>query len=146
MYKDPENHRANARRWYWKNKDKRESYVEDNRVFYSMYSHLYQLAFPEKTSVTRVKYAKNNPDKINAKKAMRRARELGATIGNKKDIDAVYARARELQKRGWREIHVHHKIPLVPNGAHSADNLQILTGFDHRAIHSNPSHKPIVVF
>ncbi len=79
------------------------------------------------------KWRKNNPGKVNAQTARRRAQQFLATPkwANAKKIREIYITARCLKKH-----HVDHIVPLNSSlvcGLHCEDNLQILTGAKNRA-------------
>lgn len=83
-------------------------------------------------------YSKNNPAKIVAKAARRRAMKLQATPSwaSKAYIDIFYEMAKDEELRTGRKVHVDHIVPLnsdIVCGLHCEDNLQLLFQEDNGA-------------
>lgn len=81
-------------------------------------------------------YSQANPDKICAKSAKRRAWRLKATPkwANQERIQALYTKAKEMQKETGIEYHLDHMVPLnsrFVSGLHCEHNLQILPGSEN---------------
>jgi 5-methylcytosine-specific restriction endonuclease McrA len=93
----------------------------------------WRAAHPEKVSARRAAYYAAHPEKACAKTAKRRARKAAATVGDPKDIAAVYAAAKAPRVRcvycgKWvpkGERHVDHVHPLSKGGEHSGRNLVV---------------------
>ncbi len=76
-------------------------------------------------------WAKNNPEKVLAKAAKRRATKLGQTPEMNKaelvEIESMYM-YNEIMLGDW---HVDHIQPLAAGGLHHPSNLQVLSKFDN---------------
>jgi hypothetical protein len=83
---------------------------------------------PERRRVIWQRWAQNNPDKINANAARRRARKLNAIPPDADHdmIDAIYALARAVTEETGEQWTVEHHIPLALGGLHCPSNLTLL--------------------
>lgn len=130
-----------------KRRDERISYYYKNKVASSEYARKRREQFPEKISETNQKWRAINRDRIKASKAkwdrenptrrryhssLRRARLRMATIGNmpKNIIEILFNE----QKGNCAccgvplvKYHLDHIHPLSKGGAHSKENVQLLT-------------------
>lgn len=119
---------------YYRTSEKHAAYRvrPDIKERESKYNRAYRKANPEFVARLFSEWVKNNPGKAAARIQLRRAREIGATVGDLKEIEEFYHKVRtakivvchwckkEVQK-GNR--HVDHKIPLSKGGKHCVTNL-----------------------
>ena len=75
---------------------------------------------------------------------MYQAKKRGATAGDLKTIQAIYAKAAKYQR--WIKVCVDHIIPISKGGAHIADNLQIIYASENLAKNCSLNYKPRVIF
>jgi hypothetical protein len=88
----------------------------------------------------------NNPEKVNACNALRRARKRHSIPP---DVDLlaikqIYVRAQWWRKRGF-DVAVDHIFPLG-FGWHEPDNLQIIYVSENHRKNCNPDYKPKIIF
>jgi 5-methylcytosine-specific restriction endonuclease McrA len=117
-------------------RDKREEITAKNRAAHhankeknNAYSRAYAAAHREEAKLRALQWAKDNPDKVLARNASRRALKKRASIYlvTHKDIRKIKSQACHLC--GTREnIQVDHIIPLAKGGIHSVGNLLPLCG------------------
>jgi 5-methylcytosine-specific restriction endonuclease McrA len=88
---------------------------------------------------------KANPEKSRADCALRRARKMEATIGEKTCIAKIYALAAELRKAGF-DVEVDHIIALANGGAHAEWNLQIIYASENAAKGDRLDYVPTRIF
>jgi len=150
---NPSNYRESDKRYREKNRDKLKQRYEDNRVEILKYwkernadpevqkqKQQSGKAYYEQNReiiLERMKqYQKDNPDKVRAIRARRRARKKNATVGwtDHKIIDDLYSEANRLEKNDNIPRHVDHIIPIGTQkedafvcGLHVHNNLRILT-------------------
>lgn len=110
-----------------KNAEYQKQYREENK---QRLLEQRRLKVDHKKELDRI-YVQNNPAKIVAKSARRRALRLRATPSwaSKAYIDIFYQMAKDETERTSREVHVDHIVPLKSElvcGLHSEDNLQLL--------------------
>lgn len=82
-------------------------------------------------------YKRNNPHKYRQYRAERRVRVEQSAIGihddEKRLIEALYAKATQLEAETGIKYHVDHIIPISRGGKHQYLNLQILTAEENLA-------------
>lgn len=91
------------------------------------------------------RYRQKYPERKRAECAKRRALKHLVTIGDLTEIAKIYARSYELRRQGFN-VNVDHIIPLSKGGAHSPDNLQIISAFENNRKFNSLTYVPKVVF
>lgn len=114
------------------NKKKKE-YRSNRKRQYANYSREWRLRNPDKRKKVAMNYVKNNPEKMAARAAARRAMKLQATPSwaNDEKIKNFYIESRERTRVSGIKHHVDHIVPLVSNlvcGLHCEDNLMVIEG------------------
>lgn len=94
--------RKRAREWYWQD--------------------------PERARRARIKYGKNNPDKIRALNHKRKASKRGASVSDLtasqwRQIKDVYGHRCVYCNRRMKRLTMDHVIPLARGGSHTASNV-----------------------
>ena len=95
----------------------------------------YQTKYEQEHKVERAEYRKNNPDKMNARAAKRRALKLkqippGTDL---KEVAKFYELAQMLSIVLGYKMHVDHYIPLSKGGLHCPENLRIIPALENLA-------------
>lgn len=145
-YKDKEAGRARKHQYYLEHREEiaaqHAAYYQRNREARRAQLNSYSSLHREEARQRTKQWNKANPEKRRAnhrqEKGIRRAKENGATIGDKAAIKAIYRQAREnktvrcylcgkLIPIGKR--HVDHVVPLSKGGKHAASNMAIAHSF-----------------
>ena len=105
-----------------------KKYYQENKDKVSDKNKKYRQENKDKISDTNKKYKQNNPDKINANNLKRRAIKNSAINKMlfelfKVEIQALYAKAKQLTRDTGIPHDVHHYIPLSRGGTNSISNL-----------------------
>lgn len=125
MIKDPEQRKANARRYYIEN---RERLLERSKLYQRSIDHPAQRrANPDKYRAGDWLRRQSDHGKLIADNARAKAKARGllCTCCKPKDIVGLYRRAHE------QGNHVDHKKARALGGLHCVKNLQILTPAEH---------------
>jgi len=88
--------------------------------------------YSEQQGLSVKNYKKNNPEKIAAIGAHRRAC-LNGEIKNTPEHEEIYKLSQQLTKELGVPFNVDHIIPLAEGGTHAIENLQIITAKENRA-------------
>lgn len=89
-------------------------------------------------------WIRRNPVKVFAQCRKRQARIAGAKLGDQKAVARIYARAAVLRK--YFDVVVDHIIPLVKQGRHAVENLQIIYRRENALKGARLDYVPSVVF
>lgn len=126
-----------AKRYYWDNRDKVLGLVKEYAKRRPDVAAKSQKVWLEKNGyVYQTKWSKNNPGKVNALTAKRRAFKRNATPSwaNFEVMKAIYVESRRMTEDTKILHHVDHIVPLqskIVCGLHCEFNLQILTATDN---------------
>jgi hypothetical protein len=108
-------------------------------------SRRYRRQYPERVRKTKRLWSKKNPGKKSATNAKREALKRLVTIGDLTKIAKIYIRASELRQQGFN-VQVDHIIPLAKGGAHSPENLQIISAYENGCKSDSLTYKVKKVF
>ena len=111
-------HKLESVKYCQEHKVERAKYCQEHKVESVKYS---------------AKYRKDNPDKINARNAKRRAMKLNQIPPGTdlKEVAKFYKLAQEISKITGIKMHVDHINPLSKGGPHCPENLQIITATEN---------------
>jgi len=118
-------HKVERAKYYQEHKKQIAEHYQERKTEIAKYRQEHKT----EKALYNVKYRQNNPDKINARNAKRRASKLKqiSSTANLNKIAKFYSKAQKLSKDTGIKMHVDHIIPLSKGGLHHENNLQIIT-------------------
>ena len=112
-------------------------YRQTNKEVIAAYGKAYRDANKQVIALRQKQWSKNNPDRLNARSANRRARKLTATPtwADQEAVKGMYQLASIFNQTGI-VLHVDHIVPLQSDlvcGLHCESNLQLLPASDNQS-------------
>jgi len=138
--------RKRAKQYYYANREKRKAahreWAKNNRKYYAKRTKKYRKEHPEKCRAAVAHWKRNNPERVNANCAKRRALKLDQISSFTPHEEYKIKRLYEFSQLLGPEWHVDHIIPLDKDGLHHPDNLQIILAEDNLKKNNRLDYKP----
>lgn len=128
--KNAERIRERQRQRYLKNKEKIQQYFNGRKEEKREYDRAYRMLNAANHAKKTAEWKRQNPDKLRAYRANRRARIVGGKITEAQVQELLEAQrylcrycGKDLRAHGY---HLDHRMPLVLGGTNARENLQML--------------------